>query len=126
MFFAAKNRLLNCKVTVLLLLTSLLLPMSGAAIHYCFDGLESPVSIHFDNFAGHETHEVGAHVDTEKRNLDDNILSKLQSQDSFLIAFDSNFKTLQCVSEILPLTFDFSPELSRYWVLNPPLRAPPA
>jgi len=72
-------------VIYLLLLVFLSLRVGGAVAHYCFDGLEPPVTVHFDNLNGHldHDHEPG-HVDVEKEVLSDNLIGKLIDFDSLL------------------------------------------
>jgi len=100
-------------------------PMSGAANHYCFDGMEPPVSIHFDNLTGHDGHDdEKGHVDLEKLLLDDNLVGKF----SDLVALPETGTVVEQAhyepASLLPVS-DFIPVHSYCWQLNPPLRAPP-
>lgn len=110
----------------LLLFAFLALPVGGAASHYCFDGQEPPVSVHFDNFSGHEEHgESEQHVDVEKRMLAEHLVSKFFDSEVFLPASLSPGDAFA----VVPVPdFNRRPRVSgriRPWSLSPPLRAPP-
>lgn len=114
-------------VSVLLLLVMISLPASGAASHYCFDGLEPPVSVHFDNLNGHVDHaEEAAHSDVEKRIFDDNLVGKLSAQDVALPGHGF-WAALQPTKARFHYSTDSSDTLfASLWRNTPPLRAPPA
>ena len=79
------NRGLTGRIVYLLLFILLSLRVGGAVSHYCFDGLEPTVTVHFDNLNGHVEHdgELG-HLDVEKQVLSDNLLSKILELESVL------------------------------------------
>lgn len=113
----------------LLLLALIYLPASGAASHYCFDGIEPPVSIHFDNLSGHEDHEeeTEQHLDLEKRVLDDNLVGK-NLFDLELPPFERQIVLhINLVAQdISYIRTETSLPRSGVWHINPPLRAPPS
>ena len=117
---------INVARTVFLLLLGLVYaPMSGAANHYCFDGMEPPVSIHFDNLTGHDGHDdESGHVDLEKQLLDDNLVGKYSDlvalPETGVVAEQAHYEPASVLT--VP---DFIPVHSFRWQLNPPLRAPP-
>lgn len=109
------------------LLTVLLILWTGGAVaHYCFDGLEPPVTLHFDSLNGHDDHEYEpGHVDAEKPALSANLLSKIFELDlgillltTFLIELlGFNNAPIKLRELALPPRFQRA--------LLPPLRAPP-
>jgi hypothetical protein len=61
-----------------LLMVLLTLWVGGAVSHYCFDGLEPPVTVHFDNLSRHVEHDsASGHLDFEKNVSSDNLLTKI-------------------------------------------------
>lgn len=111
----------------LLLVVMLLLRIGGAVSHYCFDGMEPAVTIHFDNLNGHVEHDAAAgHTDIEKQVLSDNLLSKIFEVDLllaitvlFLLALlplGNGYSYLQLVVQLRNQSKNF----------RPPLRAPPS
>ncbi len=118
----------RAKTALLLLLSLVCLPASGAASHYCFDGLEPPVSIHFDNFSGHDDHddEEAQHVDLEKPVLDDNLVSKhFQNLDFTLLYSFFEFTPSPGFVQYTAGVSSNSSARSSIWFLRSPLRAPP-
>ena len=110
---------------LLLLLALVYAPTSGASKHYCFDGMEPAVSIHFDNLTGHDTHDdESAHVDLEKQLLDDNLVGKLSDlaalPASLLTTAQAHYKSACAINAT-----EFIPLHAGNWQLKPPLRAPP-
>lgn len=96
--------------------------------HYCFDGQEPPVTVHFENINGHPGHESQdqKHSDVDREVLSDILLTKLPDQDQplFLSAL------LFLFVFVAPSRQQTSPDnVSPYWQiptsLRPPLRAPP-
>lgn len=115
-------------ITALLLFAFVCLPVSGAANHYCFDGLEAPVSYHFDNFSGHDDHEgeSGQHLDLEKPVLDDNLVSKnTQSFDHVLLDTSIILVASKSFSPFVAVARSSTISTSSIWYLRSPLRAPP-
>jgi len=120
------NRTSTASVVYLLLLVLLCLRVGGAVSHYCFDGLEPPVTIHFDNLNGHIDHdgELG-HTDVEKQVLSDNLISKLFELDSVLLITAMFLLALLSQSrgqEYLHRVIEQTSHVNKY---RPPLRAPP-
>lgn len=117
----------NPAIVMILLLTLLVIRVGGAVSHYCFDGLEPSVTVHFDNLNGHIEHQDElAHNDIERMVLSDNLLSSVFELDSLLIL---------CAFLMLGLLyFPFKPSsipifgihFQNLKTLLPPLRAPPA
>lgn len=111
----------------LLLFFYLILPVGGAASHYCFDGQEPAVSVHFDNFSGHDEHEEEEqHVDSEKRLFAENLVSKFSGFDCYLPC--STVYVDLASAERKSGTQSHLPE-SRHaipWLVSPPLRGPPS
>lgn len=111
---------------VLLIFVLLTLPLGGAVSHYCFDGMEPPVTIHFDNLKGHVEHgEENGHVDMERQLLADNLLVKLFDFQA-LLGFVAVFLFTLLVKLGNGNYFLLAPKQScgeRYYL--PPLRAPP-
>ena len=109
-----------------LLLVLLTLWVGGAVSHYCLDGLEPPVTVHFDNLNSHVEHDAeSGHLDFEKDALSDNLLSKIfkvDLQQSFVLF-------LLLLVQVCKASFISYRELYFSYlspqVLLPPLRAPP-
>lgn len=125
------NNLLNNKssttaLVYLLLFVLLALRIGGAVSHYCFDGLEPPVSIHFDNLSGHVEHadDVG-HTDVEKQVLADNLLSKIFEVDSMLVILALIVVMLFPLGNAQSYSQLALYHPSRAKNFQPPLRAPP-
>ena len=79
------NKSITARTVYLLLFILLTLRVGGAVSHYCFDGLEPPVTVHFDNLNGHIEHDDKfGHTDVEKQVLSDNVLGKIFQLDSLL------------------------------------------
>ena len=99
----------------------------GIVLHYCFDGMEPDISLHFENLNGHVEHgEDSGHIDFERRALTDNLLPKYPELG------------VQLFSWFLLIIGLLKPALSQRYQANqprivlashslrPPLRAPPA
>lgn len=121
-----KTRAQRSMTASLLLFAFLVLPVGGAASHYCFDGQEPLVSVHFDNFAGHEDHaDEARHVDAEKRLLAENVVGKVFQFDPGIPVSAQITEDAFEVARVIPV-----PELPVRgyigpWKHSPPLRAPP-
>ena len=94
--------------------------------HYCFDGQEPPVIVHFDNLSGHPDHEDQVHSDVDREVLSDILLTKLTDQDQPLLLSALLF----LFALVAPPRQQAGPDNgSPYWQistsLRPPLRAPP-
>lgn len=113
--------------TLLLLLIWLFASLSGMHGHYCFDGQEPAVSVHFDLLSGHDldNDEVG-HKDFDSKPMSMTFLKLLSLDLPFLAAAlllliiwpvirGQNFTYFNTPSAWLSITG-----------LRPPLRAPPA
>ena len=82
------NKSATARIVYLLLFILLSLRVGGAVSHYCFDGLEPSVTVHFDNLSGHVEYDDNlGHTDVEKQVLSDNLLSKIFELDSLLAIF---------------------------------------
>lgn len=105
----------------------LLLWIGGAVAHYCFDGLEPPLSVHFDNLMGHDDHEhEPGHIDIEKPAQSDNLISKIFQFDAVLFQIALFVYVLLQLKTILPLAQQQAHRPPKPKLLLPPLRAPPA
>lgn len=114
-------------VVYILLAVMLVLWTGGAVAHYCFDGLEPPVTLHFDSLSGHDEHDhEPGHVDVEKPALPANLISKIFELNLgfFLIALFC-FEMLSLTGGLTELR-ELSFNLQSPRTLLPPLRAPPA
>ena len=121
-----KNSTSTTAIVYLLLLVFLGLRLGGAVSHYCFDGIEPPVTIHFDNFNGHVDHDAGAgHTDTEKQVLADNLLNNVFDFESLLVIAALFLFSLLSPSggQAIPLLAVPASNSAKYQL--PPLRAPP-
>ena len=120
------NKQLISTVVYGLLLVLLLLRIGGAVSHYCFDGLEPAVSIHFDNLNGHVDHEAEAgHTDVEKQVLSDNLLGKLFELESMLVVMAMLLIVLLSQSGGQNYFYSLLRQTSNPRNFRPPLRAPP-
>jgi hypothetical protein len=112
---------------VLLCIFVVMMRVSGAHMHLCFDGSEPPATLHMDNDQGlHHTNDR-SHSDADV-SLDDTLVKK------FDLGFDSQvlLATLFLLIAIVPLVtlsrirFDLLPHLhSQRAFIRPPLRGPP-
>ena len=113
--------------TLLILLIWLFASLSGMHGHYCFDGQEPPVSVHFDLMGSHD------HADTDEdpRDFDSKSMSvtilKLLSLNLLFIAAALLLLIIWPVVRGQNSPYFNSPST---WLtvtgLRPPLRAPPA
>ena len=121
-----ENSTSTTAIVYLLLLVFLSLRIGGAVSHYCFDGMEPPVTIHFDNLNGHIEHDGEAgHNDMEKQVLSDNLLSKLFDAETLLIITALFLFSLlsQSGGQMYQLLLSRKSNALNYYLL--PLRAPP-
>ena len=113
-------------VALVVVLALLTLWVGGVAMHYCLDGLEPAVTVHFENLDGHIEHGLDSgHNDFEKQALSDNLVSKLIDLDLkpffvvlYVLTIIASYSKVNFRQQKVPVYF--SPE-----VLLPPLRAPP-
>jgi len=124
-FFRTQNKKSTAIIYGLLLIL-LTLWVGGAVSHYCIDGLEPPVTVHFDNLNGHVEHDsLSGHNDFEKSALPDNLLPKsleIGIQQFLVILF------ILSISFVKARKINLLEIVQRYatpQVLLPPLRAPP-
>jgi hypothetical protein len=124
-FFRAQNK----KSTMIiygLLVVLLTLWVGGAVSHYCIDGLEPPVTVHFDNLNGHVEHDASSgHNDFEKSALSDNLLTKfieLGIQQFLVILFILSMPFVKARKINL---LEVMQKYATPQVILPPLRAPP-
>lgn len=94
--------------------------------HLCFDGQESPVSVHMDLLDGHpdHLHDDEVHLDTDTE-LVESILKLTKSELPFLII------ALVCALMLYGVRQPFTRAAHRItatsiFFLHPPLRAPPS
>lgn len=125
------NGILNSKqptatVVYVLLLVLLSLRIGGAVSHYCFDGLEPAVTIHFDNLNGHVEHDAElGHTDVEKQVLSDNLLGKMFELDSMLAIVALFLTALLSQSTGQNYFQRVVQKVNNPRNFRPPLRAPP-
>ena len=96
--------------------------------HYCFDGQEPPVSVHFENLNGHPDHQdqEQQHSDVEREVLSDILLTKAPDQDQPLFVSALLF----LFALVAPTRQQAYPDTVALYLqiptsLRPPLRAPP-
>ena len=120
------NKSVTASTVYLLLFIVLTLRVGGAVSHYCFDGLEPLVTVHFDNLSGHIEHDDKlGHTDVEKQVLSDNLLSKLFELESVLVII-SLFLISQLPRSGNPAYSQLATQLSSdRRAFLPPQRAPP-
>ena len=113
-------------VAVLILVLALIGNINS---HYCFDGTEPPVTVHFELLDGHPEHKntEQLHSDVDRNELSSALLSKLPDHDQSLFLSALLF----LFSRIIPLRQthirpdDGLPVWEAPSSLRPPLRAPP-
>lgn len=110
---------------------TLLLVLAGVGNihnHWCFDGQEPPLTVHFENFNNHTEHEEGIDiVDVESESIPGTLLVKNQTQDGqvFVLAL-SLLISLQAPQRLRHVDHaDLIVPREPFSVL-PPSRAPPA
>jgi Flp pilus assembly pilin Flp len=109
-----------------LLLVLLALWIGGAVSHYCIDGLEPPVTVHFDNLNGHVEHDLmSGHNDFEKSALPENLLSKFLEVGVQLFLVILFIISMPFVKARKINLLELVQKYSCPQVLLPPLRAPP-
>jgi hypothetical protein len=120
------NKPTKTAIVYLLLAVLLVLRIGGAVSHYCFDGMEPPVTVHFDNLSGHVEHDNElSHNDIEKQVLSDNLLNKFFEFESLFAIAALFFLALLSVSNG-QIYLQFVAQTSNEWKnFRPPLRAPP-
>ncbi len=124
----SRNKTSTNAMITLLLFVMLSMRIGGAVGHYCFDGLEPPVTVHFDNFSGHQDHEhehETGHNDVEKQLLVDNLLSKVFEYNSHPVI--SSALSFSLRSQTRSQSYGDQEVRSSHtpYSLLPPLRAPP-
>lgn len=120
------NKQSTATVVYILLLVLLSLRIGGAVSHYCFDGLEPPVTIHFDNLNGHVDHEAeSGHTDVEKQVSSDNLLGKIFEFESMLAIVAMFLTALLSQSSGQDYYHRVVQQTSNLQKFRPPLRAPP-
>lgn len=99
----------------------------GAHGHFCADGLEPPVSIHFDNLGGHPPHggDQSLHQDADADVVPDGIINffkvDLPALLPTLLLLLIWFVVVRCQQSPFNAPLPWSIPLS----IRPPLRAPP-
>lgn len=98
----------------------------GIVQHYCLDGIEPGITLHFENLNEHVEHpENSGHVDFEKGPLENNLLPKNFENGIALFSLFLLLISLLAPSKaqfsLLLFIVDASPCLN----IRPPLRAPP-
>ena len=120
------NRQSVVTVVYVLLFILLSLRIGGAVSHYCFDGLEPTVTIHFDNLNGHVDHEAeSGHMDVEKQVSSDNLLGKIFEVESMLAIVAMFLTALLSQSSGQDYYHRALRQTSSLQKFRPPLRAPP-
>ena len=110
----------------LLMATLALFSVGGAVAHYCFDGLEPPVSLHFESVGGHIEHDAqSSHNDLEQEFLADNLLVKVIDLDLLYLIFAVLVFLVFSSSKSPIQLYLVTPKRKTLFTLHPPLRAPP-
>jgi hypothetical protein len=101
---------------------------SGMHGHYCFDGAEPPVSVHFDMMDGHDAEHDSlntTHVDVDNNPSQTNAIKSFNLDLPFLALA----LLLVFVWPIVRSQFNYLSNTPSSWLsvtgLRPPLRAPP-
>lgn len=121
-----KNRI-NLVLARVLIVVLTCLWFGGIVQHYCLDGMEPDISLHFENLSGHVEHsEESGHNDFERKALTDNLLPKsyelgIQLFSLLLIIIAQLKQVLVQHHQLQQARYISSPHS-----LRPPLRAPPA
>lgn len=98
---------------------------SGMHGHFCFDGNEPPVSVHFDLLDKHEGHAEPGHQDADSKPAQIDVL-KVSNQDlPFLAALLLLVVVWPLVREQKYRTFNTPLSWASITGIRPPLRAPP-
>ncbi len=109
------------------LVTFLSAMLVGAHGHFCMDGLEPPVSVHFDNLEGHPLHggDQSLHQDADTDVVPDGVINFFKVDLSALLP--TLLLILFWFAVVRPqiLSFNFPPPWSIPFSIRPPLRAPP-
>ena len=116
--------------TMVVILTCLW--FGGIVHHYCLDGMEPDITLHFENLNGHvelghaDHGEESGHIDFEKEALTDNLLPKSYEHGIQLFSL-----ALLIIALLQPVTgqryqWQQSWLSTPSYTLRPPLRAPPA
>ena len=99
----------------------------GAHGHFCPDGLEPPVSVHFDNLEGHPPHggDQSLHQDADTKVVPEGVVNFFKVDLSALLP--TLLLLLFWFATVHPrsLSFNFPPRWSIPLSIRPPLRAPP-
>ncbi len=114
--------------SVAIALVALLVSLSagGAALHFCLDGIEPPVTVHFENLSGHVDHDTdSSHNDFERQALSDNVLPKVFGLDLAKILLTCLFLILPRVNHDQPIVYLSLDKPTAPAAFLPPLRAPP-
>ena len=100
--------------------------LSGMHAHYCFDGLEPPVSVHFEMAGDHPDHsDEATHIDADNKPSQIIALKIFNIDFLFLLAA---FLVIACWPLVLGQRFSLSKTPTSWlavFALRPPLRAPP-
>jgi len=123
-----KKRFHHKNYAYIALLIWLVASLGGMHGHYCFDGGEPPVSVHFDAVSGPDADHDAAdkmHVDVDT--------NPAQTTAIKLLKFDLPFLALALLLVVIwPITrgqFNYFSNTPSSWLtvtgLRPPLRAPP-
>lgn len=99
--------------------------VGGAVAHFCFDGAEPPVSLHFESIGGHIEHESAQnHVDTEREVISDNLVTKNFDTD-FIFILAAVICSLLIISNAGFAARQLLVHSQKLYFISPPLRAPP-
>lgn len=127
----------NKSIWLVPLLAMLILRMTGAHEHFCFDGMEPPVSIHFNDDAGMHDTDAGSsqltadqpHTDVDVSLLGEALVKKLDANLDLPAIVSSILFVLFVVSAVVVGTPNRHNPLLRLSAarahIRPQLRAPP-
>lgn len=115
-------------VSITAILILVLISAGDIHSHFCFDGQEPAVSLHFENLNGHPDHseDESAHNDFEAELSVNTLLIKFSDFGQLLIAntVSDTFVQVQFKQAIGPIT-ESAPIPEQPSAVLPPLRAPP-
>lgn len=121
-----KNQLHHKAFAFVALTIWLLVSLSGAHGHLCFDGQEPPMSVHMDMLVEHTEHAIDEqHVDADVDLLSQPLLAKLTKIDLPLLLAAALLLAVLFEKKSFAVSHYSHTYFSRRAGLRPPLRAPP-
>jgi hypothetical protein len=116
----------SASLAMLLIVVLSCLWFGGIVQHYCLDGIEPGITLHFENLNEHVEHSINSgHVDFEKDPLANNLLPKNFENGIALFSLFLLLISLLTPSIKQYRLFLFYADTSPFLNIRPPLRAPP-